>query len=598
MRPLGPAAAVLDRLAQVEPLHFASFYARTRLYRGGTKAAPAEVILDLTQDCPLDCAFCLAGETRGGGQRMELPQLQALAQALSGVPRLLLVGGEPLAHPHIREVLALLRDHAGEVEVITGGATLPTEQARFAAWIGDRIGAGHAPLGLTLSVDAWHRDAVGPAAFAARVQRMLELQAQPPVGVHVRFLVTDPRLKTAGYLRREVILAVLSDLHPRLAERWQTLFAARRADDVFRLGPVVRLGDASTLAAEPLDAGDLAFAGEVVLTPRGQDGTFQLLRALPATWMRAIPAGLQRGGADPGQLAEVLERTVVAEALGLGHDQEATALWRDPELPNDPSKLATLRQHSARHWQQSWPQRRAAWLAERAAHLDAVCAPDLPWVFGVDRPHRRVHVPLLRELWRLRAQRSAAFGDQLVRETVRAALEPLQAGGWPAFVGYRAQPGLITDRPDAPVPLHRVPLDLGVATPYLGDAWVRPRLVLRAGLEPPDGHPVLCLDGLGAAQWQSGDLAEATRAFCDLLRVVLQALPTPLHQQVRSHFTAELSTLASNWQRAGETDLAEAARSAALQSVEVAAEPLESPADVLRLVAGPRVEGWGPDVGA
>ncbi len=591
---LGPAAAQLVALAIVEPLHFASFYARTRLYRGGLQAAPAEVVLDLTQDCPLDCAFCLAGAVRGGGRRIELPQLRELAEQLHGIPRMTVVGGEPLAYPQLRAALELLRQTAGEVEIITGGATLPLESDKFRQWAETHLRGGPGRLVLTLSVDHWHRQAVGEAAFARRVEHLLQLETENIDGLQVRFLATDPRLHTAGYVQREVVEGVLRDLHPGLAERWLQRFAQKRAGEVFRFGPVVRLGSAQDSNAEPLEAGELSMAGEVVLTPRGEAGALLELRALPATWMNKVPSGLQRATFAAGQLAQAVEQGVVAETLGFDRAPELCSKWQSFLQNPQPGPLAReLRTAAAEHLADNWPSMRSKWLKQQAVRLHATCATELPWTFAVDRPWRRVHLPLLRELWALRVSKSVDFAGQFQVELVAATWRALGTEpGWPAFVGYTPQLGLLCERPDAPIDLAEVPLDIGVATPYLGDAWHTPRLVLRAGFEPPAGHPVLCWDGLGSVAWQPGDAERAQHGFGELGRRVLQAAPEALREAVWVAWRAQAEAQVNLWQNMGLHDLAAALQRAVAVAPAVAPEPIESRAEALRLVAGPRVEGW------
>ncbi len=589
----GPAAAQLLGLAQVEPLHFASFYQRTRLYRGGLRPAVAEVVLDLTQDCPLDCAFCLAGAVRGGGRRIELPQLRVLERQLLGIPRILVVGGEPLAHPELRAALAILRNTAAEVEIITGGATLPLDAAKFGHWADTHLRGGPGRLVLTLSVDAWHRQAVGEAAFARRIEHVLALEEKAHDRLQVRFLATDPRLTTAGYVRREAVAEVLADLHPGLAERWQRRFGEQRADDVFRLGPVVRLGSAQQSAAEPLDAGELAFAGEVVLTPRGEHGELLGLRALPATWMDRVPAGLQRGALDLDHLDRAIETSAVAEALGFAIVPQLQQRWQHwLQGEQSPELAVDLRTAAALHLAEQWPRVREAWLDQQAARLAATCSAELPWTFAVNRPWRRVHLPLLRRLWSLKSVQNLGFGEQLVGELVQASLRALTEPGWPAFVGYAAQSGLLCERPDAPIPLQDVPLDTGLATPYLGDAWHRPRLVLRAGFEPPDGRPVLAWDGLGAVPWQEGDGERATAEFATLAARMQQVVPNVLGEMLWQQWVVALRQQAQHWRHAGLHDLADAAEASLRAPALPAAEAIEDRDAVLHLVAGPRVDGW------
>lgn len=643
---LGAAAALLDTLVAIEPLHFASFYQRTRLYRGATRPAPPEVVLDLTQDCPLTCAFCLAGATRGGGLRISDATLAHLETELNGVPKVLLVGGEPLTHPEIDAILRRLRAHHAELEVVTGGVTLPPEPGRFAEWLQRRTVAaeGSGRLTLTLSVDRWHCAAVGESLFAARIDRMLALADSLPPGLSVRFLVTDPALPTVGYLQRRDIELCLDALHPGLRARFDRAWRDHDVDTWFRFGPVVRLGEAAEMAAEPLDAADMAWAGEVILSPRADkpdtahgltkalDHPVKLLRGLPATWMATIPEGLVHRRAESGPLAERLLHGVIADTLGL-HDHPGLhhaflalhfrrlgqSRLSHQHLHVAQAQLGSIDQPSARNLglaldnpepaalpraiaghaglatAERWAAAREAWLQAAAERLDSVCAPAVAWQFGVDRPQRRVHLPVIRRLWQLRAGRDAAFGALLVEELVDACLRPLLAGGWPVFEGYQSRRGLLTDRPDAPLPLRAAPLDLGIATPYFGDSLVRPRLVLRTGFEPPSGRPVVVLDGLGAAPLGPGEQDEALEGLRHLALVLAQLSPPNLRDGVTAAWRHALLELAA---RQAATELAAMAtvlRTCAGEALPDHVDPPESPADIAWLVDGGRSErlkGW------
>ncbi len=644
---VGPAAALLDTLVAVEPLHFASFYERTRMYRGATRPAPPEVVLDLTQDCPLTCAFCLAGATRGGGLRISDATLATLHAELSGVPKVLVVGGEPLTHPEIDAILLRLRNHHAEVEVVTGGVTLPTDAEKFGAWLQrhSRSSPGGGQLTLTLSVDHWHREAVGALPFAQRIDRMLELADQLPEGLAVRFLVTDPALPTAGYLQRRDIEACLTALHPGLRARFDRAWREHDVDTWFRFGPVVRLGEAAQMAAEPLDAADLAWAGEVVLSPRADiqpsshglakalGMPIKLLRGLPATWMAAIPEGLVHRRAESGTLAERLLDGVIADTLALddhpglreafltlhcrrlGQLEQASLHLRAAQLElacvdrpsakklaqaldnSDPTALPrAIAGHAALATAEQWPALREAWLQAAAQRLDSVCTPDLAWQFGVDRPQRRVHLPVVRRLWQIRAERDPVFADRLANELVGACLRPLHGGGWPVFEGYLPRRGLLTDRPDVPLPLP--PLDLGMATPYFGDALVHPRLVARTGFEPPQGRPVLVLDGLGAAPAGPGEQDLARDGFRQLAKVLAQLTPAVLRDLVAERWQRGLLELAGRQASLHSGDLAEVLRACATEALCYPTEPLESAAELARLVDGGRTErlaaGQGP----
>lgn len=644
---VGAAAALLDTLAAVEPLHFASFYERTRLYGGSARPAPPEVVLDLTQDCPLTCTFCLAGATRGGGLRISDAVLAHLETELTGVPKVLVVGGEPLTHPEINAILKRLRSHHADVEVVTGGVTLPPDPKRFAAWLQRHTEASPdaGRLTLTLSVDQWHRDAVGTPLFSQRIDRMLELADRSPPGLSVRFLVTDPALPTAGYLQRRDIDRCLTALHPGLAAHFDRAWRDREVDAWFRFGPVVRLGEAAHMAAEPLDAADMAWAGEVVLSPRTENHlsshspdnalghSVKLLRGLPATWMAAIPEGLVHRSAESGPLADRLLHGVIADALGLNDHpglrhaflalhhwrlgsrelslihrsaaarelaaidrQSARTLAESLNHPEQSVLARAIAQHAGLATAEQWPSVRHTWLQAAAQRLDAVCTPELAWQFGVDRPQRRVHFPVVRQLWQLRAARDPAFAAMLAEELVGACLRPLQAGGWPVFVGYLPRQGLLSDRPDVPLPIREAPLDMGVATPYFGDALVHPRLVVRTGFEPPLGRPVVLLDGLGAAPVGAGEEDQALSGLRQLAIVLAQLTPESLRGPVEANWREALLALAEHQtepnQPAHQAKWPVLLQTCASEPLPHPPQPQESPAEVERLVDNGRAHRW------
>ena len=279
-----------------------------------------------------------------------------------------------------------------------------------------------------------------------------------------------------------------------------------------------------------------------------------------------------------------------------------TALTGQPDL--EPSLAAVLQQpadagdaqalaSALRGWpairrEANWASFREAWFDHIAARLAALCVRDGPgWNLSVDRPHRRLTAAILRRFLTLHVGADPTLAGPLVAHLVDLYCRPLEAREVPAFVGYRRRAGLITDAPDAPLPLGEVGLDLGVRTPYFGDALVAPRVVLRLAVAA-DRQVELELDGLGALRLDAVDATEAQAAVARLLGFLHYVLPDGLRLAFDD---ARIARLAAAARRAGEKgdnvwrELCEAAqRKEGLAVVEAH----ESPSDIRRLILGDR----------
>ena len=618
---LGPAAAILDTLAAVEPLFWTPFYNRARLYRGRPRPAPPEVVLDLTKDCPFDCSFCFASGTLDSGRRMEPELLADLEVALRGVPRLILVGGEPLTHPRLREVLSILAAGHDEIEIYSNALALPEDSGRRAVWLRERFADLPAHFTLTVAVDRFHAKEYGAERYRKKIDAVLALVDDPDAPVAIRFNVTAEGLSTAGYLVVERIEACLAELHEGLLALFQRANRAGQAEELFYFNPIVRLGRAADAPGEYLQAEDALFEPQVVLSPT-PGGGLELLNSLPATWMPQPPPTLRLGAVSAAGLAGQIEAHIVAPRLGewllpgvtaafdwlhrgrhgLAGQREAaaTASARLGELVGGVSAelaaalgagdadqvQALLRVAMARQLTDHWPLGRERWYDHVAERLRHLCSPDGPgWDLSPDRPHRRLVAPILRRFLAARLADDPAASAALVQRTVDLATAALARGAAPAFAGYRVRQGLITDPPEAPLWLSDVPLDLGGATPYFGDALVRPRLVLNLAVAA-DGTIELELDGLGeVALASSADLAPAVASFQHLLGILRWLLPESCQTRFSHSLTERLQALAAE---AGVLPLVAELRSRCAVAAPIAV-PDEAPASelaVARLLLG------------
>jgi len=220
-----------------------------------------------------------------------------------------------------------------------------------------------------------------------------------------------------------------------------------------------------------------------------------------------------------------------------------------------------------------------------ANRLEGLCARDgLGWDLSTDRRIRRLSAPILRRfLARHLASRPA---DRFVDSLVSLAAGCVERGALPAFTGYSQRAGLLLDAPDAPIPLARAPLDLGPDAPHLGDALVRPRLSPHLRIDA-EGEPQLRLDGLGEIPFGPvRSLDEAAISHRELMGSLAYFLPENLHACFVSHVRARLRHAARS------TDAVDTRRSelanacAAIDTLPIPAEPTESRAEALRLIAG------------
>jgi MoaA/NifB/PqqE/SkfB family radical SAM enzyme len=91
---------------------------------------PLVAVYYVTTQCNLNCAYCEDFGSRRNPQAEPFPSLDAVRKILSvirsGVPRLLLTGGEPLLAPHLSELLRIARKDLRfrEITLISNGTLL------------------------------------------------------------------------------------------------------------------------------------------------------------------------------------------------------------------------------------------------------------------------------------------------------------------------------------------------------------------------------------------------------------------------------------------------------------------------------------------
>lgn len=505
--PLGSAARQLAALADADPLFFSSFYRRARFFAESPKPASAAVTLDVTTECPLRCDFCFAAGTQGAQRTLAPAQLAELEGELRGVPKVTLVGGEPLAHPQLGALLGLLRPHHRRLEIYTSGQAIPRDKAKRGEWMADRFGAWQGHATLTIAADRFHREQLGAARFREMIENALAAEREQwPVAV--RFNVTDSALHTAGYLEPGQVESVLGELHEALVPAFRQALRGGAVDDHFQFNPLVQLGRGQAWQGELLQAEDSIFAPEFVVAPP-HDGGFRVVSFLPATWLGELPEALQLGGGTASAALNAGARELVRRRLVACGLAEPPADWlqNSDADPDRQFRLLSQLARTAADWQQlrpQWQQRMAQQLFDITSH--SPCG----WQLGAGRRVRRLTAPVLRELWLLHQQAGQPRAGQLLSELAQLACEAVAGGRVPMFTGYQPQAGLLTDAPDEPLPLQRAPLDLGPDAPHMGDALLHPRVVATAHATP-DGLPHVRFDGAGSVPVADAESPELAR---------------------------------------------------------------------------------------
>jgi|GEM_PF-4961126 len=311
----------LNLMAETSPHYFSSFYTRGKLINGRIPAAPATLIVDLIKQCSFGCAFCFAGDTENRGRMFNPQQLKELLQNLSGIPKIVLIGGEPFEHPQIGEVLEIVYAAASqEVEIFTNGAAVPVEAQAADAWLAGILGkAPSDKLVLTLAADACHKKIHSPERFENLVETFIRWNDND---VRTRFNVTDGRIYTGDYMDLPAMRAVMNDLSPAILREFEKALAADQLTTRFYLNPLVAQGrqGAEEPGVEYLRPADMLFSPELVLT-LNRNGQPEYRAALNAAWMDDPPDYLVLGKADadlmPRIAGEIAARKLGDAAAGM-----------------------------------------------------------------------------------------------------------------------------------------------------------------------------------------------------------------------------------------------------------------------------------------
>ncbi len=311
-----PSAGELLRVFQLLFPHYGnSFYAKGKVIKGELPPNPSRVTVDIIRQCSLGCTFCFASDTRRRGDWTPLETLADLFENLKGIEKLALIGGEPFEHPDIFEVVRLAGETASrEVEIFTNGLAIPPETNAAVSWLEHLRNGFKAPvLRLTLAVDRWHRERLGPEALAKRISVLLELERRGLVTA--MFNVTDPAVHTRDYLDFPVIREVLHSLSPELDARFMERLRQRRVEDSFYLNPLIAQGSQELFEnVEPLRAVDFLFNPEIAVTWR--NGRHHWFSSLNALWIPRPPAALVLGTSPDGRVAGMFLENVVGRWLG------------------------------------------------------------------------------------------------------------------------------------------------------------------------------------------------------------------------------------------------------------------------------------------
>jgi radical SAM protein with 4Fe4S-binding SPASM domain len=107
-----------------------------------TLSAPLEIHWEITGRCNLECLHCYNNSSRNSPEPT-LDQIRSvtdeLKEAKIKVRGIIVTGGEPLMHPHLREILETLRPLAAEVVLATNGALVRESNIDWIAGMVDAV---------------------------------------------------------------------------------------------------------------------------------------------------------------------------------------------------------------------------------------------------------------------------------------------------------------------------------------------------------------------------------------------------------------------------------------------------------------------------
>ncbi len=326
----------LVRLAALHPHYFNSFYRRVRVIREAPRPMAAAATVDVTHRCALRCPFCIAADILEH-RDMPLPSFRAVCDALAGIDRLTLIGGEPFQHPDLPALVERARRTAREVEVFTNGLALGSRPEDAARRLRDLLpDADRSWLTLVLSVDPGHANQMSPG----RLQRVVDglLEAEEAGLCTARFSVTHDSLATGIYLDTDTVTRAIGEVAPRLADLFMARLLDGRVQGTFYFNSVIcaqppadRHGDATVAGMagpEVLRLEDLAFSPEVALS-FDREGEPRVFTSLASMWSSQPPPRTVLGTLEEAG-DELLRRSV--------EDDRFLAGWLLQDNPTVPAK--------------------------------------------------------------------------------------------------------------------------------------------------------------------------------------------------------------------------------------------------------------------
>jgi radical SAM protein with 4Fe4S-binding SPASM domain len=118
----------ISQLVQQNRIRLSEVPNPTKIRVTGSKTAflPPHMSIELTTACNLSCRHCYRKSAPQAVQTMPTGTLLALLQSLvdSGLRVVELTGGEPLLHPHFKEIFSFCTDHMLSTAVMTNGTIL------------------------------------------------------------------------------------------------------------------------------------------------------------------------------------------------------------------------------------------------------------------------------------------------------------------------------------------------------------------------------------------------------------------------------------------------------------------------------------------
>lgn len=260
---------LLRAAAKASPYAFSDYYRRGRPIRRNPPPSPPQITFVITGKCALGCSFCFAGSATRRGIEVSPDRLRPVLEQCKGVPKAVLLGGEPFEHPGLVEIVkaagAVFTD---EIEIFTNGRMLPVDTGALDEILRSmEFGRKGPRIVLTLAADRFHLEKLGAQKLNGRVRQFLELKGR--YGRYVRFNISDPAFQPEQYLARNVVTPVLRSISSELADYFAKLKNYSDIETGFYFNPILRQGGASPGACNtfPLRLSELARGGDMVIAP-------------------------------------------------------------------------------------------------------------------------------------------------------------------------------------------------------------------------------------------------------------------------------------------------------------------------------------------